>query len=319
MNTRISIRCLACLLICLWHLPEAFGQAEVTPNKIKGVMRWSNADPAILDLLDPPGNKGMSNLYVTAYSPGPSPRSATSDLVPADSRTSTTYELSVDSNADGISYVISPRVSMLGETATYFFNNRTSPPVVAFAAGPTLDFEECLSVLTVRFVTADGTSVAVDGGDIHAVDVATASDMVILNTIASGATEQQVFLRGDAEALVTVTLLKGLSTFTDRIHYTAATNVTVPCDSFATVDIVVPAAGDLSEVTGNVDMLGEFELTIDGYEPGDYPDPTSVVARFGPFGNVRYASVPGVNFTVPSSGDYKLAIFWPPQIGRAHV
>ena len=307
MNTRISIRCLACLLICLWHLPEAFGQAEVTPNKIKGVMRWSNADPAILDLLDPPGNKGMSNLYVTAYSPGPSPRSATSDLVPADSRTSTTYELSVDSNADGISYVISPRVSMLGETATYFFNNRTSPPVVAFAAGPTLDFEECLSVLTVRFVTADGTSVAVDGGDIHAVDVATASDMVILNTIASGATEQQVFLRGDAEALVTVTLLKGLSTFTDRIHYTAATNVTVPCDSFATVDIVVPAAGDLSEVTGNVDMLGEFELTIDGYEPGDYPDPTSVVARFGPFGNVRYASVPGVNFTVPSSGDYKLA------------
>jgi len=284
----------------------ASAQVELVPNTISGTVRFSNTNPLILDLLNPPANEGMSNLYMYASSLPPANRTAGSDYLPAASRTETTYQLAVDSDAFGIAYVVSPRVSVLGENESYYFRNATSDPVVAFLPGPVVDFTECLGVLTVRFVDADGAPLAVDGGNLVANEISSASEVARVHTIAGGVTEQNVFVLGGAEMQLLVTVNRGTSTFTDRILYTTTTNVSVPCDGFAAVDIVVPDAGVLGEFTGTVDMLREFEATVDGYDSGDYNDFTGVTALYGPFGNKRYGTVPGVNFTQPASGSFTL-------------
>ena len=300
-------------------VPKTLAQVELVPNVIHGTVRFSNANPDILALLNPPGNEGMSYLYVSAYSLPPATRNASTDYLATSARTESIYEIAVDSDAGGISYTVAPRVSLLGDNQTYYFRNGNSPPVVAMMPGPTLDFTECLGVLTVRFVDSAGAPLAVDGGSLVANDVDTAAEMSRVYAIPGGVTEQRIYLHGDTPAELYVTVNLGASTYTDRIQYTAVATATAPCDAFATLDIIVPSASGLGQATGTVDVLGEFELTVDGYDVGDYPDATSVVARYGPFGNVRYAAVPGVNFTAPSSGPFTLANLLPSALDPGSV
>src|SRR5882672_1834470 len=294
-------------------------QVELVPNTIQGQVRFSNINPAILDLLNPPNNEGMSNLYVYAYSLPPQNRTASSDFLNAASRTETSYELAVDSDVTGIAYVVTPRLSMLDQKETYYFASATSDPVVAFLPGATVDFTECLGVLTVHFVDSGGLPLAVDDGSLVVNTEDGTAEICRLDGIPAGAKEQRIYLRGGTAAKLIVTVSRGISTFTDRIQYSTMTNVMAPCDGFADVDIVVPSAGALGQATGNVDMLREFEATVDGYDAGDYPDYTSVVAQFGPFGNKRYAAVPGINFTTPASGPFALANLVPPTLDPASV
>src|SRR5882672_11008731 len=90
-------------------------QVELVPNTIQGQVRFSNTNPAILDLLNPPNNEGMSSLYVYGYSLPPQNRTASSDFLNAATRTETSYELAVDSDAIGFAYVVTPRLSMLDQ------------------------------------------------------------------------------------------------------------------------------------------------------------------------------------------------------------
>lgn len=296
---------------------NASAQVELVPNTIQGTLRFNNANPAILDLLNAPNNEGMSNRYVYAYSGPPQNRIAASDYLPADSRTQSDYEITVDSDATGIEYAVWPRVSMLGQNQTYYFNGLTSAPVVAFMPGATLNFEECLGVMTVRFVDASGAPLAVDSGNIIANEISPYTEIGRVHAIASGATEQRIYLRGGVAVQLIVTVSRGTSTFTDRLQYLTQTNVMVACDDLASVNIAVPGTGALGEATGTVDMLGEFELAVDGYDAGDYTDYTGVSARFGPFSNIRYAAVPGVNFTTPSSGTFVLSNLVPSTLDPA--
>ena len=49
-------------------VPKAMAQVELVPNSIQGTVRFSNVNPDILALLNPPGNEGMSYLYMYASS-----------------------------------------------------------------------------------------------------------------------------------------------------------------------------------------------------------------------------------------------------------
>ena len=297
--------------------PRTFAQVEVFPNTIKGDVRFSNVNPSVLDRLNPPNMEGMSQLYVSASSPPPASRSANSELLPSSSQTETSYEITVDSDSSGLSYDVTPRVSMLDGRQTYYFQSSKSASVVAFMAGPVLDFSECLGVLTVRFVTAGGVPITVDNLSLSASYSDGSSGSTYFYSNPGSFTEQRFYLRGDSPAQISITVSRGASTFSDRIQYQEIRNVTVACDDSATLDVVVPDAGLLGQATGKVDLLREFELTVDGYDAGDYSDPTSVVARYGPFGNVRYARVPGVNFTVPSSGSFTLSNLVPSTLDAA--
>lgn len=93
--------------------PSARGQATFTNNTISGTIRFSNVNPIILGLLNAPNDEGMSNLYVSASSLPPESRTASTDFLPTASRTSTTYQITVDSDSAGIRYQVTPRIIML--------------------------------------------------------------------------------------------------------------------------------------------------------------------------------------------------------------
>ena len=286
------------------------GRAQVIlhPNIVSGNVRFSNSNPAILDLLNPPGDEGMSNLLVTASSLPPAPPlGASSDYLIADSRTASDYQLTVESGSPGIAYAVTPVVIMQGLDFDYYFSSSTSAPVVTGAPPPPLDFSECVGVVTVQFVEPGGAPVPVDGGMIIAYDAVTFAYSGIRSAIPAGATEQRLYLRGDQLHQLNITINRGTNFYSDRIESFLSTNVDVICDGFTTVQMVLPSAGALATVTGTADVLGKFELTVEGNKALTYPDWTSVIARFGPFNNQRWGALGGANFTTPSSGPYTLS------------
>jgi hypothetical protein len=135
------------------------------PNTISGTVRFSNVNPAILSLLDAPGNEGLKYLYMTASSlPPAEPRGSSAVIDPPTSRLSSSYAITVDSDPAGIQYSVIPRASLIDNRETYYFNSRTSAPVFPVGVVPALNFSECLGVVTVRFRSSGGAAAAVDSG-----------------------------------------------------------------------------------------------------------------------------------------------------------
>ena len=284
------------------------GQVILNPNTISGTVRFSNANAAILNLLKPPGNEGMSNVVVLANSIPPSPPiSAYSDYLPATNRTVTSYQMTVDSANPGIAYAVSPYAVMQGDQYVYYFGGKTSAPVVIGSTPPPLDFTECVGVVTVQFVTSGGTPVPVDGGKIIAYSLPDNNYTGVRSVIPAGSTQQRIYLRGGATHHLDITIHRGTNFYTDRIESFLGTNVSVTCDAFTNVKMVIPSSGTLARIVGNVDLVGEFELTAMANPYYDYPNYSTVIANFGPFANQRWGALPGMNFTTPSSGAYTLS------------
>src|SRR5690349_8216590 len=96
-------------------LVTAQGQVILHPNQLGGTISFNNANPAILNLLNAPGSEGMSNVYVTAYSlPPAGDFTANSDTLAATTRTSSSYDLTVESGNPGIAYSVGPLVTLQG-------------------------------------------------------------------------------------------------------------------------------------------------------------------------------------------------------------
>jgi hypothetical protein len=275
---------------------------SVCTNRITGTVRFINGNPAVLSLLNSPGNEGMQEIFIYADSLPPG-RSSTSGWQPSSSHTNTGYSVTVDTdctNSTGINYEVTPAVSLgPGEQQYYQFNTRTSAPVVAGFAGPVVDFAECLGVVQFNFVDALGAPVSVSGGNIVG-----DSYSYYVSAITNGATQQRFYVRGGESHSFRLTLYRGTDVYSDRqVHYTT-TNLVVGCDAIVNVEIVIPAAASLGEITGTVDMLREFEWSVHSFN--NVPDWTTVLARYGPFNNERWAVLAGNNTNVPSSGTFHL-------------
>lgn len=297
----LSLLCLSASLL------SSRGQVILNPNQISGNVSFNNFNPGVLIGLQAPGNEGMSNIIVQASSLPPAPPIvATTGYLPVNTRLDADYEITVDSDITGISYSVSPRILMQGDRYVYYFANKTSAPVTIGSTPPALDFEECVGVVTVKFVAAGGTPLAVDGGFINAYSLPDMNYSGQRSGIPSGATQQTIYLRGGQSHRLDITVNRGTNFYTDRIESFLMTNVVATCDGFTFIEMVIPSAGTLATVSGNVDMIGEFENTSPGNPLLDAPAYTSVIARSGPFGNQRWGALPGVNFTTPSSGPFTL-------------
>lgn len=274
-----------------------------TNTVIQGTLRFSNTNPAILDLLNAPGDEGMRSSFVAAVArPPAAPITATTPEITAASRLGTPYRVTVTGNDQGIGYVVTPRVSLLNNAESYYFNSRTSALVTVEGPPVTLDFVECVGVITVRFVDSAGRPATVDGGQILVTGAASRRA-----TIPSGASQARIYLRGGATHPMSITVNRGTDAYRDRLTFVLNTNVAVGCDAFASVDMLVPESGALGRIEGRVDMLGEFELTVDTAPTANQPDYTGVIANNGPFSNHRWATVAGANFTAPASGSFVLS------------
>ena len=320
LNRRL-INSLAAGLVCLGAgLVPVRGQVILNPNTISGTLRFTNTNPSILSLLKAPGNEGMSNIVVLAYSIPPAPPiTAYSDVLPATNRVASAYQMTVDSDNPGIAYSVAPYIIMQGDKYVYYFNAKTSAPVVIGITPPPLNFDECVGVVTVRFVTSGGVPITVDGGKIIAYGLPDFSYSGTRSDIPAGVTQQRIYLRSGQTHQVDITVHRGTNFYTDRIETTLSTNVNVTCDQFKTVDMVIPSSGILAKIIGNVNLVGEFELTAAANHFYDYPDYTTVIANYGPFSNQRWGALPGANFSVPSSGAYTLSNVVPSTLDPASI
>jgi len=318
LNTIELKRCLAWSTlgaICLVATLASGAGVILHPNTLSGVLRFTNTNPLILDLLNPPTNEGMSNFIVLAYSIPPARTITTySDSLTATSRVATSYEMIVDSDSPGIAYSVGPVVTMEGQNYSYYFSAQTSAPVEIGVLPPPLDFNECVGVVTVHFVTPGGSPVAVDGGKIIATSVPDGNYSGVRSDIPAAVTEQRIYLRGGQTHNLDITVHRGTSFYKDRLESFLNTNVDVTCDQFTDVAMVIPDSGTFATIVGNLDLIGEFELTAAANPAYDYPDYSSVVAHYGPFSNQRWGAFSGSNFTIPSSGAYMLSNVVPTDI-----
>jgi len=307
-NLRYASRLIAAL-VAVSACSVVFGQStEVCTNRVQGTLTFNNANPAVLDLLEAPGNEGMSNVFVYAYSVPPG-RYSSSAGTPTATRTSGDYAVTVSvecNDSNGIPYQITP-VALLNKGQQYYYaDSKTSAPIVAAISGPVIDFEECLGVVQFNFVDDDLNPVAVNNGTGYAIRTSDGAPKSILYGTPSNSTQQRFYVEGGREHRLDMYFYVGSDPYTDRqVHY-VSTNVTIACDEILDVNIVIPSPENLAEIIGTVDMLGEFEWSALYYQPFLYPGYTAVVAQYGPFQNNRWDLLPGDNMTFPSSGAFNL-------------
>src|ERR1051325_806686 len=272
-------------------------------NQITGTLHFINSNPAILSLLSS-GNEGMKERRISTSSL-PAGRSSASGWRPAISSTSSDYAVTVDTGCapgSAIAYEVYPQVTVgVDEAQIYYFTGKTSAPVVVGVAGPVVNFEECLGVIQMNFVDSSGAPVSVNSGTIQ-------GDTFIsyLPTTTNGVTGQRVYMQGGTPHQMNITLHRGTDVYTDLQEFFLHTNLTVACDAFLNVNIVLPAGGALGQITGTVDLLREFEWTIPSPNHGYEADLTGVIANYGQFYNQRWAAVSGDNTNLPASGTFNL-------------
>ena len=242
---KILISGMVVLVVCV----QVKAQVTNNPNTISGTVRFSNVNPAILSLLDAPGNEGLKYLYMQASSVPPAePRASAAFIDPPTGRLSSSYAITVDADAGGTRYSVIPRASLIDNRETYYFNARTSAVVFPIGLVPALDFSECVGVLTVRFRTAGGSAAVVDSGSIVAVDPVPAVPLATLHGIPAGSTAARIYLRGGDPFLLQITAVQGTDTYSDRLSFYWESNVTVACDAFRNIEVTLPSVGSLGKI-----------------------------------------------------------------------
>ncbi len=304
------------LLISLAVAAGVHGQIS-NPNQIVGDIVLTNTDAAVLAILngpldDPPGaDKGFSSGWLRADSIDTTPTFNNSTSVTVTSRTTATYEVTVESSAAGISYRVNVDMRLDSGGDLYYFAEGVSMPVFPEVDPPLpdveLDFAECAGIIDVHFVDQDDSPVTVDGGSIVA-SLPSSGIQAWDFSLQDGTFTETLAVRGDgSDYHVDVTYFKTVGTdpFLDQIRFEGQCQVdlAMDCDVIQVVECVVPFGDgggvgpeDLGEIVGVVDMLGEVEHLI----------PTSLTlmhADFGPFNNFRYDFVGPLP---PSSGPFLL-------------
>jgi hypothetical protein len=302
-------RLLTALALCAgWH--QAAAQVVLNPNQIQGSLTFTNTNPAILHILNAPDNLGILSGVLFANSLPPAANLSEEGIFNLTTGTNTTpYQITVQSGNPGVAYSVEPRIDVNSNNDVYWFATLNSAPVVSGAAPVTLNFNEGVTVLNFVFVNASDVPVPVNLGPITATlsgGGIQAQYSLGQNNITPGpgVTNRYFMVRGGTNYAVSIQYAVGTNIYSDQVQYQLATNLTAVADQIVTITCLVPGAASTGEITGNVAVTGEFLLTVPGTTP--YPTRTVVKANYGPFGNQRWDTVPGSNFTESASGPFAL-------------
>ena len=296
-------------------------QVVLNPVTIEGTVRFNNSNPMILDWLTNPASPlETSELALYAYAQPPAAPTQTSMVVQTN-LTAIPYSIVVDAGVAGVAYDVAPDWITGPNTGDYYYFAPQVTPVLMPGDPPaTVNFTECAGVLDLRFVTSDGAPVLIQGLQTQvlrisdSVDVADAYYGVIPG---SSATNKYLLVPGGGPYSITVTYQTGTNSYIDTARYTTTVTNTVPCDQAVVASVVVPSGPQLAQAKGNVDLVGEFPLTVPDWPPAgniNYPGKTFILAYEGPFSNQRWAAVRGANFTQPASGPFVLSNMVPTSV-----
>jgi hypothetical protein len=291
-------------------LHHAAAQIVLNPNQIQGNLNFTNTNTAIVHILNAPGDLGILEGTIFADSlPLPSSFQTEAGFTLTVGTNSAPYQVTVQSGNPGISYAVYPYAYPNQGNDNYYFAPLNSAPVVLGGPAITLNFNECVTLLNFVFVNASDDPVPVNLGQITATITGygiQAGNGLANNAITPGpgVTNRYLFVRGGTNYTVSIQYDVGTNIYGDQVQYQFTTNITAVADQIMTIPCVVPSAASTGQITGNVAITGEFLLTIPG--PVPYPSRTVVEANNGPFGNQRWYTVPGSNFTVSASGAFAL-------------
>jgi Zn-dependent metalloprotease len=304
------------LFLALLLLPRlSAADADLQTRPIEGRVRFRNADPAVLRILDEPGRLGMASVVAVADSLAPRAGLRSSGSRPATNLLENRYQILAQAGTDeasAIAYGISFILYTDQDRAGYFLSGGSTPPLVRGTEPVVVDVEECMGVLELVFVDADGNAIAVDDASGGVFD-ATGQRGVIHSTV-SGSTRRRILVPGGVEATVVLSIRRGSDVYSDEITDSVRLTTTVPCDGISEVRVTLPGSGQLGSIRGTADILGEFEWSTGptGFNP--LRGRTAVLAT-GPSGNRRYALLTGDNLLAPASGDFDLARLVPTGMG----
>ena len=282
----------------------ALGQAVTTPNQIVGEVRLQATNPAILQVLAPPPaglgeglDAGTSRSFMAAASVGPGPvlRHSTR-LGPASaSGASAAYDLTVESNAAGIAYSLTPDIWLDHDNDSYELSpSLLSAPVYPEpAADVEVDFEQCLGMVEIRYECADGTPIPWNGGWLRAY-----RNLTFLQaesrTLPWRRNVERLAVHGGAPFRVHARALiqTGSNPELDLIQLPleCERDVVVDCDELEIVTCTFACGGSggpgapLGRIVGSIDVEGEAEHYV---SDGSLARVTYVLADDGPHGNRR--------------------------------
>jgi len=144
-----TITAYLCLLLLSWSALFAT-DAEIQTRPVQGVIRFTNQNPEVLEILGPPGNLGVSFVAVQADSQVPHAGLRSTGSRPATNTLSNAYSLSLQAGADdatAIVYGISAVLYTDSDRAGYYTRPVSTPPLVRGAEPVSVDIDECAAVL----------------------------------------------------------------------------------------------------------------------------------------------------------------------------
>jgi len=316
--TAFKIRLLFTLMLALAAgIRSLQAQIILHPNQISGTVQFTNTNSAVLNLITNPAspiNTYEMQLYASAQAPA-APATTEFNVI-VTNKLIIPYQMTVDTGATGIVYQVGPNTIDLAGDYFYTFAAQNTPLLTSNGPPATLNFSQCAGILDLHFVTSGGVPVPILSLS-YAVTAAGPNNLVAVqyfNAVPAGTsvTNQEILVPGGGTYVTTVTYGFGTNIYTDTVQYTASLTNTVACDQILRADVVIPSQAQLASAYGNVDLVGEFEMTVPDWY-GQYPGFTTVIAQYGPyyFLNARWAAVRGTNFVVPASGAFVLTNLMP--------
>jgi len=295
----------------------AVSQVVVNPNQIRGTFEFTNANPAILAILDLPGEQGITGGNLGAFSQPPAPPSSSDSDMEVQSFLRTTYEITVESSDAGIVHAVGGAVTLVGQPRSHhyvFYRQLSNPAFKEPAPDVELNFAECVGLFHFLFQDLQGDPVALNSGSIQSSQPDPLGGSIRYSaSLEDGITEEYMAVRGDGlEHTLRITLNMGTDRFLDQITYEDEITASVGCDEIVQIPVVVPnpdGGSDLATITGTYDILGEEENPI----PNDVNPMASrplAEAEHGPWGNKRLTRIEGV----PADGSFLLPNIVPSDV-----
>ncbi len=257
-------------------------------NTIQGLVRFVNTDPDILARLGPPGNEGMNSFSIYANTDAPDALQASKAVYTADPLSSP-YALTVTANNAPLNYKVYAYVA-LDANEEYWTTAQTAAPLTSNSPPATLDFDECVALLELRYEDSAGQPVAALGGRATVTETNSPYSLRARYTLQpAGRTNNFLVVPSGVGFDLVVEVDTGTDIYLDRITHRETHSMLLNCEDKPVITITLPDAGALGQISGNANLVDEIELPTDGYlELLGRP----VIKAAGPAGNQRYDALP---------------------------
>jgi Zn-dependent metalloprotease len=241
-----------------WPLPlAADAPVEGRFREVSGTVRFDNANPEILNRLQTPANEGTSSLTVRATSLAPHGGLTAQVSPPTPDGLANLYQLSVQAGtnaATAIAYSVQGVIGLKDGRELFYTRTVETQPLLGESAPVAVDLPECVGLIRLQFVDADGNPLTVEGGSGTVSAGGELRGQIF--SLAAGLTESFHVVPADVEFNLALQLQRGTDPYLDQITHPFSLVTNVPCDTVVTVPVVLRDTARLGRIVGTLAYLG---------------------------------------------------------------